>query len=646
MTLLALLGAALLLAQLAYRSARAASLTIDALPVMLPIEGMHEPERFSDRPGIYRWTNGIGRVKLPNPGGPAIARLVLAGGPGRSIAANLRFGALTVPFVVRPEPRAYFVALPASAGERLNIAIDSPTVTVNNRDLGVVVSDLTALGGGAAPGRVILALALATLGVYMLLRQTDWPPWLAAVVVVLLQGLALLWQAAGGWRYAIFGPALVLVGAASLATIVLERWRPGSIVPDRPPVRLSRDDRYLIVALIALALCLRLPWLTAPDPVGDLELSVRRMAALHANGLTGAYAAEGDYMPLRLYWLYGFSALAALLGVDFSAAPSPVPIVLIKLPGLLADLATIALLYTWCRRWRSPRSSATLTALYALAPPIWMNVAWWGQVDAILMLPLLAMVVLLDRADGRWSWLCWALALLIKPQAIIFAPLLYIATLRQHGSRNILIGGALAAGLLVLGCAPLILAGQGPGLLQAYVGSIGRFPQLTSRAYNLWYLVTLGSSGPDLGQGLGSLSFRTIGMLLMGGAALLVCIALFRRSDGPTRAEGAAVQALAFFALPTQIHERYLFLSLAFLMLSAAADRRMLIPFCILTVTATLNILGALRGFLPVAYEVIAPSPLPLFIAVVNLLVLLVLAGRLLMIIITGCVMIPRPLCR
>jgi hypothetical protein len=271
-----------------------------------------------------------------------------------------------------------------------------------------------------------------------------------------------------------------------------------------------------------------------------------------------------------------------------------------------------------------------LAALYALAPPIWMNVAWWGQVDAILVLPILLMVALLDRAGGRWSWACWAIALLIKPQAIVFAPVLYIVTLRRHGPRGLLAGGGLAAALAALGCAPLLVAGQGPGLLQAYAGSVGRFPQLTNRAYNLWYLATLGGGGSDVGQRLGPLSFRLIGMLLMGAAALLVCLALIHRSDRPARALGAAALALAFFTLPTQIHERYLFLALALLVMSAAADRPMIVVFVVLTISATLNILGALRGFWEPAYAVIAPSPLPIALAALNILMLAALLWRLL----------------
>jgi len=56
------------------------------------------------------------------------------------------------------------------------------------------------------------------------------------------------------------------------------------------------------------------------------------------------------------------------------------------------------------------------------------------------------------------------------------------------------------------------------------------------------------------------------------------------------------VLALAFFALPTQIHERYLFLALAFLTLRIASAPWILLPYLLLIATATLNILGTLSG--------------------------------------------------
>jgi Gpi18-like mannosyltransferase len=619
-----------LLAQWLYRAPRDASFTLDVLPAELPRAGLYELETFSDHPGIYRWTDGSAQIKPPNPGGPALVRLLLAGGPGRTTAALVRAGDLALAFDVRPEPRSYAFALPAGPGERITIAIDTPTFRERTRDLGVVLSDVAISGGGAVPGQLLAALALATVGAYALLRCAGWQVVWAGSTLLLFQALALLWQTQIGWRYGLLGALLALVGAAGLAAAASERWWPGRATDADPQAVLTRRDAYLVAGLLALALCVRLPWLTAPDPVGDLELSARRMAALRAEGLAGAYHDDGDYMPLRLYWLRGFSVLPFLSDASFRAPLPPATLLLIKLPGLVADLATEALLYLWSRRWRTPAGAAVLAGLYALAPPVWMNVAWWGQVDAILVLPILLMIALLNRVGGRWSWVCWVIALLIKPQAIIFAPVLFIMTLRRYGCRGLLAGGSLAAALAGLGCAPLLLAGQGPGMLQAYAGSVGRFPQLTNRAYNLWYLATLGASGADVGQGWGPISFRLIGVTLMGGAALLVCVALIRRSDAAARALGAAVLALAFFTLPTQIHERYLFLALALLVMSAAADRVLIAAVVFVIISATLNILGTLRGFSEPAYAAIAGSPLPLVLAALNVLVLLALIGRLL----------------
>jgi hypothetical protein len=133
-----------------------------------------------------------------------------------------------------------------------------------------------------------------------------------------------------------------------------------------------------------------------------------------------------------------------------------------------------------------------------------------------------------------------------------------------------------------------------------------------------------------VGQGIGGLSYRMLGVLLVGGVALLVGVALLRRPDAPLRAEGAAVLALAFFALPTQIHERYLFLTLAFLALRSASSAGLLLPFGLLAISGTLNIFGHLDGFVPAATAAIDGSPLPLLLAALNIGLLVVLIGHLL----------------
>ncbi len=629
--LLILLGTALVPAILLYKQPRDTTISMDTPQTLLPRDGLYRYERLPGGSGVYSWTDGSSTLKLPNPGGETTIQIELLGPTKAPIPVQMRFGRLPFSFLARPEPRIYSIVLPAMPRERITLTIESPQVNIHRRELGVGISDIQIAGGGAAPAQVLFALALATIGCYALLRQARLP-WVAAAGIILAaQALIQIWLATDGWSYARLGTMLPLAGGGALAAVALDRWWPAPQPIITRQAVLARRDLLVVGVLLLVALGVRLLYLTAPDPVGDLELSARRMGLLYAKGLAGAYTGDGDYLPLRLYWLWGMSKLAPLLGGSFVAPLPPATLLLIKLPGLLADLATIAVIYCWSRRWQPIRVAALIAAIYGLAPPVWINVAWWGQVDAVLMLALLGAVILLERAQGRWSWLCWALAVLVKTQAVVLAPLLFVSTLRLYGARGLVRAAGPTIGVLALLQAPLILARQLPGLLQSYDGSVGRFPRTTVAAYNLWFLALGGGSARDTEFVLGSISYRTAGIALFGLVAAIACLALLRRSDAPARAESAAVLALAFFALPTQIHERYLFLALAFLALRIASAPWVMLPYLLLTVTATLNILGTLKGFTPAVYDYMSASQLALWLAVINLLVLAVMVGHLLL---------------
>ncbi len=619
-----LLVAAPLWLGIAYAGHRFAAYSVEALPVMLPTTGLLELEPLVDRPGSFRWTDGDALLRPPNPGGPLALRLSLASGLDSATPLELSAGRARLAFVVQPGLRDYSMLLAAQPGERVSLSLRSPTVEIDGRRLGVVVHRLAIAGDGPAPPLLLGALLFATLGAYPLLRRAGLGVIAAAALVLALQAIACGWQAAGAWRYGFLGGLVALGGAGALGALVLERvWPPLPPAP-LPPLTLTRRDRLALGGLLLLALALCLPWLGAADPVGDLELSARRMGFLMRGGIAEAFTYGADYMPLRLSILWLLAPLVQLLG---GAYYDPLPAItraIIKLPSLLALLLTVALIFRWARRYGGTGRAALLAGLYAVAPPVWLNAAWWGQVDVLLALPMVASVALLERWRGRASWLCWAVGLLIKPQAIILAPLLYAATLRRHGPRGLVEGGLAALSLLAVACAPLVLLGQGQGLYQAAVGSVGRFPQVTNRAYNLWWLVAGDRAVSDLNT-WGGLSYRSLGFLLVGCAALLVLLAVLRDPGGPNRAAAAAALSLAFFALPTQIHERYAFFALPFLLLAAAADMRLLVAYGIVVVTGTLNILGAINGFSPELTAAIRASVLPEGVAWVSLGLLVVL---------------------
>jgi len=653
-TLLALVCAALLAVWLGYLAPRAAELPMATPSAVLAVRSFHDLEWFPDG-RRYRWTDGQSRLGLPNPGGPVRLRVRLIDGPAGSTPLTLTGAGRPIDLRLLPGLRRYELLLPPTAGERIDLALSSPTVEISRRALGVGVADPRPAGGGAAPLEALPPVALAAAALFALLRAAGFGRAPSAAAVMGINAALGLFLHLGGWQYAMLSRALLPLAAGALAAVALGRWaNEGPRTKNQEPRTKNRGPRtknrgprtneqeavadavvarqwlaFGLAALVVLALALRLPWLLAGDPSGDLELAARRMFYLATEGLPGAFRRGGDYMPLRLYYLWGAAQIVQAAGASFAEPIAPLTMALIKLPQLAADVATAALIFVYARRQLSLRWAFALATMYTCAPPIWINSAWWGQVDAWLMLPMVGALLLLERGDGRWAWASLALALLVKTQAIIFAPLLYVATLRRHGRRGLVSGAATAGALLLAGAAPLIAANQGFGMAEAYLGAVGRFPRTTYGAYNLWHLALGGSSVNDFEAALGPLSYRQIGLALLAGAVLLICVGLWRRPTTRAAVAAGAAIALAFFVLPTQMHARYLFLPLASLALAACGDRRLIPLFALLAASATINVLGILNGFSPAATDLINSSPLPTVCALVNIGALLVMIGGL-----------------
>lgn len=615
-----------------YRQPRTAGLTMDAPDTLLPQSGFYDTEQFPNNGQPFRWTDGTATLQVPNPGGPTDVEIVLASGPAERVArVTIDAQGVGWRFPVNALQRHYRLLLPAADSQYQKVQIRSDILEAGRRNIGVITGDLRISGGGSAPLQLLFSFLVAVIGTYVLIRRAGTPLLGATLLVALGQTLLLVWLTLAGWRYGVFITGMMLLGTASLATVLIASFISPAHTDERPIAQWTPRDMLAIIILLIIALAATLPWIIAPDPVGDLELSARRMGLLLKDGLRGSYVGGGDYVPIRLYLLWGLASVVQKLGGNFAAPLAASTIALIKLPSLIAHLISVLVIYRWSRRWQPPLRAGLIAGIYAIIPLIWIDFAWWGQVDALLMLPLLGTVILLDRASGRWSWACWAAAALIKPQAIIIAPLLYAVTLSRYGIRGLLQGGALALAVLAAGSLPLFITGQGPGLVQAYAGSVERFPRLSNGAYNIWFLMTQGDSVSDWSDGFGPLSFRVIGMILLGVVAGLVMWTLIRRNDGVARTNAAAVLALAFFMLPTQIHERYLFFTVAFLALCIAEAPYQLPAMLALGISGSINIVGTLGGFSPGLNAAIRGSPLPSILPLINLAIFIFLIGHLLM---------------
>jgi len=336
-----------------------------------------------------------------------------------------------------------------------------------------------------------------------------------------------------------------------------------------------------LIIICAVTLRLIIAYAILPADAGfaaDLNAFRSWAADLGANGPWGAYGRGYflDYLPGYLWILWPLGALAGALTPSFD------PGALVKLPAIFADavliLATIRLANDLGASSRAQRSVALLLAF---TPIIWLNSAVWGQVDSVGTTLLLFATSELIRGKTLRAAALAALAAVVKPQFGILIPLLALLALiraRRSGDR----WGVVLTGLVGTAVVSLVTFPFGLTVVDV-IGKVGEaagnYPYLSVNAWNPWALISTEGAGLLLNGGWGS----DLAPLVAGGppavlygAALLVgaiVAALWAaRSDDKVRTVAAlTLIAIAFFVLPTRVHERYLYPAIPLTLALAAA---------------------------------------------------------------------------
>lgn len=352
-------------------------------------------------------------------------------------------------------------------------------------------------------------------------------------------------------------------------------------------------------------------------------------AAHAADGLTSFYSPGyfADYPPGYIYLLWIIGKLRLILGIDFG---TPAFMVLLKFPAILADCATAGLIFCLSRRSWSGTTSLALTALYAFNPAVILDSAVWGQVDSVLTLPILLGVILLEK-NPAGAGASFATALLIKPQALIFAPLpilwFGIRLLRRERQATadllIFIGTALA--IFCLGILPFA-ANESPGwIITKYGSTLASYPYASLNAYNLFAL-TGGNLAP-IGQKLLLFSYGVWGDIFIF-LSVFFTVMVMLRGQAPSRLWYAPLfLSASVFVLSAKMHERYLFpaLALALGFHIVSRDRWALLLFAGFSTTQFLNAVHVLALSHTEIFGVPRLNPILLTVAFANVILWLLL---------------------
>ena len=346
---------------------------------------------------------------------------------------------------------------------------------------------------------------------------------------------------------------------------------------------------------LVVAVVIRVLLLPTDGLRGDLDQFILWVHELATRPFGHAYDENVSFPPVMLY-IWGVLAVVQPAFQTVVDGADPAIRALMKAPASLADIL-LALLVAYELRGR-PRWAVAAALGIALHPALIDISAWWGQYESIYALFGLIAYMLAVRGHSLPAAAILAVAVMTKPQALLFLAPFAGWFLAKGGWRGAVLAGVVGAAVIALLWAPFLAAGGPAGYarnLSEYQGDI--FAILSLRAWNAWWLVQEAFAGgsfvSDQTAVVGPLTLRHVGYLLAGVLEVVVFLAVYRRPTREGLALGLAAAVLVGFTFLTTMHERYAFGALIFLAL-LLPDRRVLAIWLVFGVAFTLNLLAAI----------------------------------------------------
>ncbi len=281
---------------------------------------------------------------------------------------------------------------------------------------------------------------------------------------------------------------------------------------------------------------------------------------LWENGLSGFYSPDYfcDYPPGYLYVLWLSGGLMKLFSIDNLSGAA---LLVLKMPAILCDMAAGYLAYRYACKFFQEKTALLLAGCYLFHPAVLVNSSLWGQIDAVFTLMIILTCMLLTSGKHIPAYFIYALGILIKPQSLMFAPLILCA-LAEYIIRNKSVKRAvlnLTAGLSAIVMIFLLSLPFGLHKVAAqYLDTISSYPYAAVNAFNVWGLFGQNWISQDTKKGI--LTYAQIGafcIVIMTLCAFLLFCFLKKRADRFFLT--GAFLVVSMFLFSVRMHERYMF---------------------------------------------------------------------------------------
>ncbi len=327
-----------------------------------------------------------------------------------------------------------------------------------------------------------------------------------------------------------------------------------------------------------------------------------------------------DYPPGYLYALWFVGAIGGLAGVGGEAFRQ-----MTESPALVADFLLALVAFAYVRRSASLTLSFAAMLMVALNPGMLFESVVWGQSDSVSALMMFLCVISVIDGEFELGWALAALGFLVKPQVLLFLPVLGLWTLVK-GTFDQWWRGALAfVAAAIITVAPFQLAHSWNWLPSLYVSTTSYYHETSVNAFNLIALVA-GLRAPDTTTVLG-ISCFTLGMTLLAGVYAFIAWILWRKPSVQNFFYCSFLVVFGSFMLAPRMHERYMYPCLVFLIPIALENPMMLGVFAATSVTLLCNLAYVKKVLESPKVFMDARDSFAMVISAINLVALGVAAG-------------------
>lgn len=278
------------------------------------------------------------------------------------------------------------------------------------------------------------------------------------------------------------------------------------------------------------------------------------------NGLSKFYISDGfhDYPPGYIYILYVLGALKHLFALD-----GAVWWVVLKLPSIVADIAVGFLAYKVSHEKFGEKAGCVAATFAMLNPTVIFNTCIWGQVDSVLAFLAMLSVFLLSEKKTVPAIFVFAAAVLIKPQAVFFAPLILFGiaeeTFTADGFDKKKFVKIVCWSITAVLCMFVMFMSFGANpaegikiIIAQYIETVSQYKYMTVNAFNIYGL--LGANWMDLTGAVSAVSY-----IMMAGVVLFSGYVFFKLKGKEKYYITAFILVFGIFMVAPKMHERYAF---------------------------------------------------------------------------------------